>query len=284
MIWVGGRVVPDEELKVSVLDRTFEHGLGLFETLATRNGYAPLLGRHLARMKGSAEALGLPYGSAMPPDEEAVSSLVKAADLGGDVMLRITLTGGLSETAGAALWMRALPLPIPMRRGGAVVEVGSWQVWQDDPLARHKSLNYWPRRLAYGSAQRVGFDEVLSITPEGVVWEGSRTNLFLIRGTTLTTPCLDGPLVPGVMRGLVLELAKELPLTVVETGDLRRRDLAKADEVFLTNSVRGIVPVARVVVTRPSGGPLNEYPAPGDWTQRLSILVDDWLRAGGTPP
>ena len=54
MIWVGGRIVPDDALRVSVLDRTFEHGLGLFETLRTWNGRAPLLDRHLARMTRSA--------------------------------------------------------------------------------------------------------------------------------------------------------------------------------------------------------------------------------------
>ena len=102
MIWVGGRVVPDDALKISVLDRTFEHGLGLFETLRTWRGRAPLLERHLARLKHSAKLLSLPYSSVMPPDERAVSDLVAAAGLGGDVMLRITLSGGTSATR--ALW------------------------------------------------------------------------------------------------------------------------------------------------------------------------------------
>src|SRR4051812_41094877 len=116
MIWVGGRIVPDDVLSVSVLDRTFEHGLGLFETLRTWDGRAPLLERHLARMKRSAHELELPYGSVTPPDADAVSRLVEAEGIGPDVMIRITLTGGMSGSSGAKLWMRASPLPAPIRR------------------------------------------------------------------------------------------------------------------------------------------------------------------------
>ncbi len=75
MIWVGGAVVPDDALRISVTDRTFEHGLGLFETLRTWNGHAPLLDRHLARMTGSARALGLPLDPDALPDAGAVAAL-----------------------------------------------------------------------------------------------------------------------------------------------------------------------------------------------------------------
>src|SRR5260370_27177757 len=124
MIWVDGRIVPDDALAISVLDRTFEHGLGLFETLRTWNGRAPLLDRHLARLERSARELGLPINLVMLPDESAVSALVEAQGLGGDVMLRITLTGGRDESTGARLWMRAAPLPPPPRREGALGDVG----------------------------------------------------------------------------------------------------------------------------------------------------------------
>ena len=61
MIWVDGKIVDDNELKISASDRAFEHGLGLFETLRTWHGGAPLLERHLDRMERSARALGLPF-------------------------------------------------------------------------------------------------------------------------------------------------------------------------------------------------------------------------------
>jgi len=284
MIWVGGRLVPNDGLKIDVSDRTFEHGLGLFETLRTQNGRAPLLDRHLARMERSARELGLPFDPVVKPDAKAVLNLVEAEGLGGDVLVRITLTGGLAETSGATLWMRVAPLPPPARPGGIVVAVGPWRVLRDDRFARFKSLNYWSRRAAFETARRLGFDEVLSLTDDGCVWEGSRTNLFAVRGATLITPSLDGPLVPGIMRGLVLELARGLSLSVDEAKELRRDDLAGADEVFLTNSVRGIVPVTRVVASGPDEA-THQWPAPGPWTRRLALAASDRLwQTGETTP
>jgi branched-subunit amino acid aminotransferase/4-amino-4-deoxychorismate lyase len=172
-----------------------------------------------------------------------------------------------------------------MREGGALISLGPWEVAHTDPLSRHKTLNYWSKRRAFEAAQRLGFDEILSATVQGFCfWEGSRTNLFVVKRDVLITPSLEGPVLPGVMRGLVLELARERRWSAREESDLSRAMLRQADEVFLTNSVRGIIPVARAQspVWRDLG-PWS-WPVPGPWTQRLSTLVDDWLRSGGDPP
>ena len=286
MIWVDGRVVPDDALKVSALDRTFEHGLGLFETFRTWNGLAPLLDRHMARLTRSARELGLPVDSVALPDAVAVAALRQAEQVEDDVVLRVTLTGGVSETGGATLWMRTLPLPPAFRRDGAVVAAGHWRLVRNDPLARHKTLNYWSRRQAFETAQRLGFDEALSMTLGWCVWEGSRTNLFVVQGDTLSTPSTNGPIVPGVMRGLVLERARDLLFhDVREVDGLREPTLEAADEVFLTNSVRGVVPVEKIFPDETVKRLRNRtWPAPGPWTQRLSLHVNDWLQRGGDPP
>ena len=269
MIWVHGKVVSDDALSVSVLDRTFEHGLGLFETLRTWNGRAPLLGRHLARMGNASVALGIPLEGAKPPDDLAVAALLEAERPEGDVVLRITLSGGRSELTGSTLWMRSMPMPPPIRRAGAVVDLGSWRVSRSDALARFKTLNYWSRRQAYQSARALGFDEVLGTTGDGGIWEGSRSNLFIVDSDSLITPDLEGPIVPGVTRALVRELAGGLPIASTTTKLLTRDDLERADEVFLTNSVRGIIPVSRIANL--------SWTTPGPWTQRLSMLMSDVL-------
>jgi branched-subunit amino acid aminotransferase/4-amino-4-deoxychorismate lyase len=141
----------------------------------------------------------------------------------------------------------------------------------DDPVARHKSLNYWRRRLAYEDARSRGFDESLSATPDGRLWEGSRTNLFWVLESRLLTPPRDGPIVPGVMRGLVIERARASGLEVVER-DAPQASLSTAEEVFLTNSVRGIIPVR-----------VSDAPVPGPLTTRLWLDLLGWLERGGTP-
>lgn len=274
MIWVDGRIVPDQSLTVSVLDRTFEHGLGLFETMRTWRGRAPLLDRHLARLTASAKELGLPLEPSALPDSAAVASLLAANGIAGDAVLRLTLTGGVSESTGSRLWMRSAPLPPPSAPGGAVVDFGSWTVDRNDPLLRHKSLNYWRRRLAHQHAREIGFDEVLSMSDGRCFWEGSRTNLFLVIEDLLITPALSGPIVPGIMRGLVLELGRSHRLKIREVSELDLTYLEEAHEAFLTNSVRGLMPVSRI-------GEMT-WDVPGRITQGLAQAVTQWLNQGET--
>ena len=75
------------------------------------------------------------------------------------------------------------------------------QVAADDPLARHKTLNYWRKRIAQAQAKQAGSDDVLGLTADGLICETCRANVFLVEGRRLITPGLDGPLLPGVMRG-----------------------------------------------------------------------------------
>jgi branched-subunit amino acid aminotransferase/4-amino-4-deoxychorismate lyase len=150
-----------------------------------------------------------------------------------------------------------------------------WAFSAGDPLARHKTLNYWSKRLAYEHGRSAGADDVLCTTADGRVWEASRANLFFVRGQTLVTPDLSGPVLPGIMRGLVLELAAGVGLEVREQG-VTAVDVAAADEVFLTNSVRGIIPVGRLAD--------RTFEAPGVWTVRLRDRIEQWLQQEDAQP
>ena len=277
MIWVGGAIVPDDSLKISVLDRTFEHGLGLFETFRTWNGHATLLDRHLARMRRSAEALRLPLDPDALPDANAVAALREADGHAGDAMFRMTMSGGLSETTGSVVWMRSAPIPPPMGdHRGAVVLTGSALLDPSDPLARFKSLNYWKRKLAHEDARSRGGDEALMLGPPGDfegMFEGSRSNVFAVVGDALLSPRETAPILPGIMRSVVAGLAPRVGLQVIDSDGIA---LEAADEVFLTNSVRGIVPVRRV--------DLREIPSPGPRTSRLQALLESELAMGRMGP
>lgn len=291
MIWVRGRIVPEDALSVSVRDRSFEHGLGLFETFRTWNGHATLLPRHLARLRRSADELGLPLDPAQLPDAGAVAALLQADGRAGDALLRIVLSGGMADgPGGSTLWMRSAPLPGPLGEGGAVLypddpHQRTTRIGRDDILARHKTLNYWRYRLAFQTARAAGADEAALMGGSSLFTEGSRTNLFLVSGGRLTTPGLEAPVLPGILRGLVLERARALGVAVSDRGmgispiDVRPSSrLIAGDgpiEMFLTNSVRGIVPVRRFLGV--------DLPAPGPLTARLQDDILPWLAAGGPP-
>ncbi len=287
MIWFRGAIVPDEAVKIEALDRTFEHGLGLFETFRTWKGQPRLLGRHLDRMRRSARELGLTVDPGDWPDEVAVCELAREVESAlrreareaeyvpldvPDMRLRLVLTGGpapgLCRSRDSALWMTAVRL-LPGNPAGARI-LRTILADPDDPLARHKTLNYWRRRIEQERATAEGADEVLTVTPDGRFCEGIRSNLFLIREGRLVTPSTDLPILPGVMRSAVIDRARAVGIEVVE-GAIRIEQIAGFEEAFLTNSVRGMQPVSRLLET--------EFPAPGPITTRLWEQVRGWLES-----
>ena len=277
MLWVRGEVVPDVALAVGALDRAFEHGIGLFETFRTWDGHSTVLDRHLERLRNSATELGIPLEAGQLPDARAVAALISASGeivrSGKDTRLRITLSGGLatSPPAGSVCWMTAGPLPRSIRPAGAVI-TRSIEVAADDPLARHKTLNYWRKRIAFDRAIEAGDDEVVCLTHDRLICEASRSNIFLVQGGRVATPRVDGPLLPGIMRQVVVERARKLGVDAVEEL-LEIGRIEAADEVFLTNSVRGIVPVGRIMGVA--------LAAPGPVTVRLWNEASRWLGSGG---
>lgn len=292
MIWVAGQIVRDDALSVSVLDRTFEHGLGLFETFRTWNGHATLLPRHLQRLKYAAADLGLPVPDAgRLPTETDVHSLIAADGREGDALLRITMSGGIpGSSSGSTLWMRSSALPTT-KAGGYVIGA-TWKVPAlgrlDDgaaELREFKTLNYWERRRVHENALEQGWDENLAVDAGGMIYEGSRTNVFVVSNGKLLTPPYQQLIVQGIMRELVLELAEwgGRSRRVLDDADLLNlKAIREADEVFLTNSVRGIIPVSTVLDHDESGARrATTFPAPGTYTSRLWDLVRRWLESGG---
>jgi branched-subunit amino acid aminotransferase/4-amino-4-deoxychorismate lyase len=145
----------------------------------------------------------------------------------------------------------------------------------DDPLARHKTLNYWRKRIAFDAALAAGSDEVLCLTHQRFICEGSRSNIFLVESGRLYTPGTEGSLLPGVMRRLVIERAARIGLEV-EEGPLPLERIATAGEAFLTSSVRGILPIARILDA--------VFPAPGPIARQLWNDILPRLESGGTTP
>jgi branched-subunit amino acid aminotransferase/4-amino-4-deoxychorismate lyase len=247
MIWTADNgVSTDEAVRVPASDRVFEHGLGLFESMRTWAGLPSTLELHLNRLRNSAKALQIPLESDQLPSVQAVETLRHACGFAhDDTRLRIVLTGGESDSSRSHCWLRIDPLPKPIGPDGAVVGFGAFRVDEADVLTRHKTLNYWARRIAMARARAVGADERLTFTADGRVWEALYSNVFVVRDGALWTPPLDGPILPGIMRALTIAQAGRLGIAVHEV-ELNLNTLERADGMFLTNAVRGIVPVGRL--------------------------------------
>jgi branched-subunit amino acid aminotransferase/4-amino-4-deoxychorismate lyase len=244
-----------------------------------------LLERHLARLQGWAEALGLPMRPEELPDHSAVKALREAEGIRGDCSLRIVLSGGFEDGRPGTIWMRTRALPPPVPETGLAV-CARWSVAGDDRLLQAKTLNYWSRRIAFEDAQRLGFDENLSRDEAGAILEGSRSNLFLVERGELVTPGVlrsqgsSAPFLPGIMRGVVMERAHTLGMTLHEEASVTIDRMIAAEECFLTNAGRGIMPVARFDPEGGSGPDRGRrYEAPGPVTHRLMADLNAWIRS-----
>ena len=143
-----------------------------------------------------------------------------------------------------------------MRSRAAAALAGPVAGGEDLALARHKTVAYLPHLRTLRAARAAGYDEGLRCDHRGRLLGGSRSNLFLVRNGRLLTPGRDGGYLPGITRAIVLgEVAPDLEVPVEET-ELERADLERADEAFLTNSLWGVLPLARLgACTLPSAAP-----------------------------
>ena len=284
MIWTRGEIIPDEALRISVLDRTFEHGLGLFETFRTWNGHPTLLDRHLR-----ADAAARPRSSACrsSPATCRTTAAVRrlAARRSGRLPARATSGSGSPSPAGPSADRPDSAATALDDRGAAAAadaDAGaridrSILADPDDPLARHKTLNYWRRRIAQERAAAEGADEVLCVTPDGLICEGTRSNLFLVRGRSPdharapTARCS-----PGIMRRVVLEQARN-----GRDRGRRRSGAARGHR----RRRRGIPDQLRPRYATGRPAPrIADLPAPGPVTRRLWDEILPWLESGGTTP
>lgn len=248
--WIDGQPADG----VPVDDRGLRYGDGVFETMAVVGGAVQTWARHCSRLRKGCEALGIPS-----PDDDVLADDLAALDSALGVVatqaLRLTVTrggGGHGYAPGAScvprrMWSLA-PWPEEHRRWS---EEGLRLHWLTTTLAIQpalaglKHLNRLEQVLAAAELSRSDAQEGLVFDSQGYVVEAVSGNVFIRRGDDLLTPALDRCGVAGVARERVLAHAATLGYRAVVTR-LRRTDVALADEVFITNVLRGARPAARL--------------------------------------
>ena len=261
---IDGVLLAEDQATISVFDRGLLLGDGLFEVLRTWNGIARDLDAHLSRLRASAEALRLHVPSEIR--QWTLSAIAAAEKVNkvktvpfGEVRARIVVTRGpgaigarWAELGGGRTIVIVEELPEQPR------EIALATV--DWPLARrrepaHKTLAYLDHVIARELAAAAGADEALRLDADGFVGECATANVFAVSGGVVATPPAEGAL-PGIVRARVLALCDEL---AIEAG-VRRfapAELATADEIFITSSLRGVVPVTRLDGTARAAGPVT---------------------------
>ena len=249
---LGRGVVPPGTPVLHADDEGVLRGRAVFETLRVYNGAPFKLDEHLDRLAASARRLRIPE----PPNEELARAAYDAIEAAGqpDAALRLLWTAGRENGGGPTGLALVSTLPAELdelRRRGLRLHVVRWATGS---LAGAKSTSYAENMAAQAEAREHDADDALLVSPEGTVLEAPTSNVWFREGDRLLTPSLALPVLAGVTRAALCELAPGLGHEV-EEGAFALERLLAADEVFLSSSVREVMQVIAVDGTRIPAGP-----------------------------
>jgi branched-chain amino acid aminotransferase len=239
VVWVDGAVVPAAGPAVPATDRGLLLGEGVFDTLRAVDGVPFALGRHLARLRVSAEVLGIDVPWSDGELRAAVAAVV--ADRPGRLRVRITVTGGDGD-GDPRRRPRTLvaAVPLPDRGPSATLRTSPWPVNERAPSVGAKTTSRADLVLALADAHAHGADEAVLVNAAGHLVECTGANLFVVDAGRLVTPALRSGCLPGTTRQLVLEV------TDAVATDVPCEVLAEVEEAFLTSATRGVHPVSAI--------------------------------------
>jgi 4-amino-4-deoxychorismate lyase len=232
---------------VDVSDRGLAYGDGLFETMLVRTGRVQRLALHFDRLRQGCDRLALP----LPETSELLSRIEGAAATVDNGNLKLILTRGVGPR-GYAPPAKATPTVILLPASASVspaptLEVATLEMRlaENVKLAGIKHLNRLEQVLAQVELANLDADEGLMLSTSGAVIGGTSRNLFAVFGQSVKTPLVDRAGIAGVMRRAVLERCTELGIHAIEC-ELGPEEIARADEIFMTNALVGIQSVSRV--------------------------------------
>jgi len=278
---INGEIQSPENAKISVFDRGFLYGDSIYEVTLTYNKVPFLLDDHYDRLWQSAEKMNMPM---IFSREKLTSEIQKVIDeLNEDrIYIRLILTRGEGEIGlDPNLSLKHNLIII----GKKLPENPSWWytkgvdvIVASDVIRNHKkatdpsikSGNYLNNVLAINEAKKRGAFDAIMLNHKGNITEGTTFNIWMIKNKKITTPPLEAGLLSGITRKALLKILKENQLDGIEQ-DFDHQEFLDADEIFLTSSIKGIVPITKVDDQNIGNG------APGKITLELMGLYRQFI-------
>jgi branched-chain amino acid aminotransferase len=272
-VFLNDKIVAADKAAVPVTDSSYLYGIGLFETMRAVSGRVFRLTDHLRRLNQSADALGISNHYTDDQFVDAVAQTLEANRL-TEARLRLQISNGPiqlpknsppakgeypAQRGEGVLSHQSLepstnllitaaqftPYPAEYYEKGVRVTLTNYRQNAHDPFAGHKTTCYGPRLTALKDAHQKLATEALWFTTENLLAEGCVSNVFLVKEGQLYTPPVQTPVLPGIARRTVIELAEAADIPCHEQP-LAIDDLLAADEVFLTNVIMEVLPVTAV--------------------------------------
>jgi D-alanine transaminase len=283
IVYVNGGFLPRTEARVSVEDRGFVFGDGVYEVVRAINGRFFAAGFHNQRLERSLDGVGITLAKGDSPQRfvDVGKQLLEENDLlSGEATLYVQVTRGAAT--------RVHTFPAPGTPPTVYISVARFTPYTElakngAPVVTHpdlrwgrcdlKTLNLLPNVLASQTAKERGAFEAMLIR-DGVVTEGAKTNFFgVVNGALRTHPC-DSHILPGITRSVLRELARGVGIELDETP-IKASEIPKLTELFLTGTTTDVMPVVR----------LDDKPVgtgrPGELTRKLQRVMAESLASGG---
>lgn len=248
IVYLNGQYLPIEDAKISVLDRGFTFGDGVYEVIPVYEGHIFRMREHLERLNNSLDEVYIDRPYTLEQWQEILCKLVEknsGKNTGNDLSLYMQVTRGISERDHAidiatkqTVFAMCRPLPEYDRSAGISAIIEEDIRWK---YCHIKAITLLPSVMLRHKARDAGATEAI-LVKDGYITEGAASNVFIVKNGIVKTPPKDGSLLPGITRDLVVELLTESGIPCEEVA-IKETELKQADEIWITSSTWEIVPV-----------------------------------------
>ena len=251
IVYLNGQYLPIEDAKISVLDRGFTFGDGVYEVIPVYEGHIFRMREHLERLNNSLDEVYIDRPYALEQWQEILRELIEKNSIkntGNDLSLYMQVTRGISERDHAidiatkqTVFAMCRPLPEYDRSAGISAIIEEDIRWK---YCHIKAITLLPSVMLRHKARDAGATEAI-LVKDGYITEGAASNVFIVKNGIVKTPPKDGSLLPGITRDLVVDLLTESGIPCEELA-IKEIELKQADEIWITSSTWEIVPVTRL--------------------------------------
>ncbi len=292
IISMNGKIVPLEQAKVTVFDRSFLFGDSLYEVIRTYQGKPFRLEDHLDRLEASAKLCAMSLHQSREVYAAAVLDVIRSfralpGEGNSEVYVRLIVSRGSgkmgfglknleTKTQYTLIALRASDLAPPPFKVGTKIQIST--IRRNAPEALNpaaKTGNYLNSLLAYLDAAKAGLDDAILLNADGHVTEGSTFNVFYVNRGIVATPPLDIGILEGITRKVIFEICDDLQIQYREVR-FPPEYMYSADEVFITGSVKEVLPVTYLGTKKISNG------KPGKITQKIHARFVEKVRNEAT--
>jgi len=247
IVYLNGQYLPIEKAKISVLDRGFTFGDGVYEVIPVYHGNIFRLKKHIERLHNSLDEVFIERPYDLAQWQGILCELIHQ-NPAEDHALYIQVTRGVSERD-HAIEMATKPTVFAMSRPLLKKDrsAGISAIVEEDIRWKYchiKAITLLPSVILRHKARQAGATEAL-LVKDGYVTEGAASNVFIVKDSVVKTPPKNGSLLPGITRDLLVELLLESDITCEEAA-ITEKELRQADEIWITSSTWEIVPVVKL--------------------------------------